>query len=159
MEPQINCPVRKPPPPPPPKKKKKKNSILSHVNLVHDLPPYFYKMYCNIILPYSLRSCKWSLPSRFQRQKRVSISTPYLLASSSSFCFIWHPSNERISGEDKLVLDWFTVLVYRVIRTSLDVTVSSLFRVVLGEWSFMWGLTKDRRIVKNGEVGAAKFMT
>jgi hypothetical protein len=39
--------------------------VLSHVNLVHTLRRYFFKIHRNIILPCMLWSLKWSLPFKF----------------------------------------------------------------------------------------------
>lgn len=37
-------------------------SILSHINTVYTLPPYFFKAQFNIILLSMLKSYKWPLP-------------------------------------------------------------------------------------------------
>jgi len=39
--------------------------ILSQTNPVHKIPPYFPKIYSNIIIPSTPRSSKWSFPSGF----------------------------------------------------------------------------------------------
>ena len=35
--------------------------ILDEINPAHASPPYFFKIYFNIIAPSTIRSCKWSL--------------------------------------------------------------------------------------------------
>jgi hypothetical protein len=48
--------------------------ILSQINPIHNLPPYFNKTDSNIILPSMPRSSEWCLPFRFSSQNIVSIS-------------------------------------------------------------------------------------
>jgi hypothetical protein len=39
--------------------------VLTQMNPVQNLPPYFFKVHFNIVLPSSPKSFKWSLPFRF----------------------------------------------------------------------------------------------
>jgi hypothetical protein len=56
---------------------------LSQINPVHSFPPYFHKIYSNIILPFTLRSSEWSLPFTISDQDFVRIShSPYVLHAS-----------------------------------------------------------------------------
>jgi len=48
--------------------------IISQINPVHTLPPYFPTIHSNIILPSMPRSYKWSLSFRFSNQNTVCIS-------------------------------------------------------------------------------------
>jgi len=47
--------------------------ILSQINSVYNFPAYFSKIHSNNILPFILRSPKWSLPFRFSDQNVVCI--------------------------------------------------------------------------------------
>jgi len=58
--------------------------ILSQMNLVHILSPYFSEIHCNIILPSTLRFSSWSLPFRFTDKIFVGI---YYLSHS---CYMSH---------------------------------------------------------------------
>jgi len=49
-------------------------SILSQMNPVHNLPPYFPKIHSNIILTSTSRSSEWSFPFGFSHRKFVCIS-------------------------------------------------------------------------------------
>ena len=41
--------------------------VFSQMYLVHDLPPQYFKIHCNIILPSTPMSSKWLLSFRFPR--------------------------------------------------------------------------------------------
>jgi hypothetical protein len=56
--------VHKSPPPVP---------ILNHINSVHILPSYFFKIHCTIIFPSVPRSSKWSLSFSFPHWKHLCI--------------------------------------------------------------------------------------
>jgi hypothetical protein len=48
--------------------------ILSQINPVHTIPPYFFKIHFNIILPLKPRSSESSLPFRLPNPNFVLIS-------------------------------------------------------------------------------------
>jgi hypothetical protein len=53
-------------------------SILPHMNLVHFITPYFFKIRVNIILLSTTKSIKWSLLSDFKTQILYAILTSYM---------------------------------------------------------------------------------
>jgi hypothetical protein len=80
--------------------------ILSQMSPVHNFPPYFPKIYSNIILPSTSRSSEWSLRFRFSDQNFVCIS--YL----SHACYIprpYHPPGTNKIRRAELTV-WITVL-------------------------------------------------
>jgi len=60
--------------------------ILSQMNPVHMLPPYFHKFHSDII-PSTPRSSKWSHRFTFYNQNTVCISPLY------HACYMFHPSH------------------------------------------------------------------
>ena len=48
--------------------------LLSQINPVQALPPYFIKMHFTVILPSILRSSQWSLSFMFPHQTTIHIS-------------------------------------------------------------------------------------
>jgi hypothetical protein len=61
---------------------------LSHMNRVHNVPPYFFKIYFNIILPSMLRPSRWFLLSGLLTE----ILNPFLMLHSSYLPRSDHPN-------------------------------------------------------------------
>jgi hypothetical protein len=57
------------------------------MHLVHSLPPYFSRIYSNVIFPSTHRSSEWPLPFKFSNQNIVCIS------HRSHVCYMCHPSH------------------------------------------------------------------
>jgi hypothetical protein len=77
-------------------------SILSQMNPVHTVPPYFPKTHSKIILPSTLRSSDSSLPFRFYNLNIICIShlshaccmsrplhPPWFDHPNNNWCFSW----------------------------------------------------------------------
>ena len=58
--------------------------ITSQINPFHALPHFFFKIHCNISLPSTTRSSKWSLSFRFSYQKPLLPHTCHMLGPSHS---------------------------------------------------------------------------
>lgn len=64
--------------------------ILSHINLIYNIPFYFFKIHSGIILPSMLRS----LSFRFSYRNFVQTFLPHvILAPPNSTSFVWQPKN------------------------------------------------------------------
>jgi hypothetical protein len=72
-------------------------TYLSQINPINTCKPYCLKIHFNIILPYTLRCCEWSLPLRISNQNCVRISPLYAfcMPCSSRHSYSNHSKNIR----------------------------------------------------------------
>jgi hypothetical protein len=75
--------------------------VLRHMNLVHNSPPYFYKIHCNINFPSTSRSSELPLPFRFSDQNFIRIS------NFSNTCYI---SSHLIPLELIILSSWESIV-------------------------------------------------
>jgi hypothetical protein len=100
--------------------------ILSHMNPVHTIPPYFPEIHSNIILLSTSRSSEWFLPFRFSDQNFVSISHlshSWYMPYPSHPPWFDHPNNIWSVEVMKLL----TVQCLAVSLLGLNVLLSTLF--------------------------------
>jgi hypothetical protein len=71
---------------------------LSHVNLVHSLRPYRFKIRFNIILSSTFRASEWCLPLRFSNRNFIRVSNLPMSATYPSVQsrLIWTPAEPRM---------------------------------------------------------------
>jgi hypothetical protein len=80
-------------------------TILNKANPVHDFPPHFSKIHCNIILPSMPRSCKWF---------SLQVSWPQFCTHFSSILCVLHVLPISSSWSDHPNKIWWNKCLYLV---------------------------------------------
>ena len=126
--------------------------ILSQIILAHSLPAYFFNIHFNIILLYTSRSSKWSLPLKVSPQNPVCAIPPFpknmLRAPSTSSSFD-HPNSTWPGVKTTKLLSERNFLQGPVISLHLATGVffSALFSNTLILCSLRWVIKFHAHII------------